>query len=198
MRSEQRKTAESEAALKRGDRAARRRPPQAQPGSDRHRGAACASSKTRIAATEGRLTPLDERGRGHRAIARWPARGDRRSAGRAAAHGPPAAAGAAGAPGGRAAIGAHRHRARRGAAGHAAEAEALVADLPALVACATRSPPSATSSRDDLRPIAEDAQRMAALIEERQKQQTDAEKALGRRARARRRPGAAGRQSQRP
>ena len=60
VRTEQNKAAETEAKLKRRDRRARRGPPQAQPGADRYRRAACATLEDRIAETEARLKPLDD------------------------------------------------------------------------------------------------------------------------------------------
>ena len=115
---QQRKSAETEAALKREIE---------QIGADRRKlnqalidtAARLRDVETKIAATEARLKPLDDNERsirksldGRRAVI-----GEVLAA--LAAHRPPAAAGLDRQPGGRAAIGAHRHGARRGAAGNA-------------------------------------------------------------------------------
>ena len=90
LRNEQQQAAEAEAELSARTRD-RRRPPQADQ--------ALIEAAGRMRAVEGddggRGAPhaLDDRSR-HPQIAGWAARGDRRSAGGAAAHGPPAAAGA--------------------------------------------------------------------------------------------------------
>ena len=143
-------------------------------------------SKTQIAATEERLAAARRPRAGAAQVARRPARRHRRGAGGAAAHRPPAAARHHGQAGGCAAIGALRDAARRRAAGDAAGGrDRSIADLAELGAAAQGDRRRARRASTAISPrSADERQRLTLLIDQRQKQQAETEKALDGRARS--------------
>ena len=156
-----------------------RRPPQAQPGTDRHRRAAArrrGPHRRRPKTGSSRWTTASAR-----CASRWK---DRRAViaevlaalQRIGRHPPPGADGPAG---GRAAIGAHRHHARRRAAGDAgAGGGAGLATSPICCAFARRSPTEKRAADAGPRRADRGSPADRLLTQERQKKQTETEKAL--------------------